>query len=262
MTRCSSSLCHGYGLPRYFCDISSMYAFCGSSTRSAVPRTSRYEYGSSWGYTSTVTRGSRSRFPVLRLPRMVEKRMSSPSRPIHTTERWGRPSGSRVATVANSGRSSNFLASSGSVVMGARYVTRPVDAHRPSHLRGGQQQCRRYACEALATAGDAEAVRGRRRDADRRADGSGQHGLRLRPARSEPGSVTDDLHGDVADDEAGPAHQPHGLGEQLEAGRPRPPRVGRAELRPEVTQPRGRQQRVTAGVGGDVRVRMALEPRF
>src|SRR6185437_5205280 len=63
--------------------------------------------------------GARVELQVPRLAPPLDRREEDviPVRPTHTTERWGRPSGSSVATVANSGRSSSFLASSGSVVM-------------------------------------------------------------------------------------------------------------------------------------------------
>ena len=50
-----------------------------------------------------------------------------------------------------------------------------------------------------------------------------------------------------------------GLGEEGGARRAGPGGVGGAELRAQVAQPRGRQQRVAGGVGGDVAVGVTLE---
>ena len=77
--------------------------------------------------------------------------------------------------------------------------------------------------------------------------------------RADLRPVADDLDRDVADLEAGLAHQPGRLGEQ---GRPRRPGQlgpGGAEVRPEVTDAGRREERVAGGVGGDVGVGVAVE---
>src|SRR5699024_9146461 len=84
--------------------------------------------------------------------------------------------------------------------------------------------------------------------------------LALGAARAEAGAVTDDLDRDVADLEAGGPDASCGLAEQGGAGGPRPPGLGGAEVRAEVAEARGGQQRVGGGVRGDVGVGVPGEP--
>ena len=93
-----------------------------------------------------------------------------------------------------------------------------------------------FTTSALATAatpssaaGEPQPVGRRGRHRHRSTDGLGQRRLGFGPARSQPWPVADHLQGDVADVEAGGAHQPGRLCEQGGAGGPRPPRVVGAE---------------------------------
>lgn len=131
----------------------------------------------------------------------------------------------------------------------------PVDGRQ---IRG-QYQRRRDGRHSFATTGEAEAVRGGRRDGHGRIAGMAERGLGLVPPRSEPGPVADHLHGNVPDLEAGGAHSTGDLREQCHPRGARPPGVGRAELCPEVCQSGGGEQRVTAGVRDDVRIGVAVE---
>ena len=114
--------------------------------------------------------------------------------------------------------------------------------------------------DALAAAGEAEAVGGGRRDGDGRAGGVAERGLGLGAARPEARAVADHLDGDVADREAGLADAGGGLGEQGDAGRAGP-RAGRTvpKCAAEVAEAGGRQQRVAGRVRGDVSVGVTLE---
>ena len=74
------------------------------------------------------------------------------------------------------------------------------------------------------------------------------------------GAVADDLHRDVADLEAGLADQPGRLGEQGHPDAPGQLGPGGAEVRAEVADAGGREERVAGGVGRDVGVGVAVEP--
>src|SRR2546423_15487402 len=104
-------------------------------------------------------------FLVLRRPRIVEKRTSSPSRLTHTTLDCGAPSGLTVDTTATVGASMSRLARSFSAVTVARVDERDRD--------GGQ---------SLAPPGEAEPVGRRPGDGHRGAERGAQHLLRFGPA--------------------------------------------------------------------------------
>jgi hypothetical protein len=80
------------------------------------------------------------------------------------------------------------------------------------------------------------------------------------PPGADPGGVADHLDGRVRDGPALGGDEPAHLGEQRHAARSRPLRTAGAEHRAHVTEPRGRQQRVAQGVGGDVAVGVARAP--
>jgi phytoene dehydrogenase-like protein len=111
--------------------------------------------------------------------------------------------------------------------------------------------------EALGPAGQAEAVGGGGAHPHRRADRVGQRGLGLGAARADLRSHADDLYRYVADAVAGLAYPARGLGEQRDAGRAAPLGLVGAEVRAQIAEPGGGEQRVAGGVRGDVAVRVA-----
>ena len=98
----------------------------------------------------------------------------------------------------------------------------------------------------------AETVTGAPTAAESAASASARRGPDLR-------AVAEHLHGDVADLEAGGADPARGLGQQRAPEAPAHSRLGGAEVRAQVAQPGGGQQRVAGGVRGDVRVGVPLE---
>src|SRR6188768_2381804 len=113
--------------------------------------------------------------------------------------------------------------------------------------------------DALAAAGEAEAVGGGGGDGDGSAGGLAQRALRLGAASPETRTLADHLDRHVPDGVPGRADADGGLGEEGSAGRAGPGGVGGAELRAQVAQPRGGQQRVAGRVRGDVSVGVTLE---
>src|SRR5690606_28848043 len=111
--------------------------------------------------------------------------------------------------------------------------------------------------DALAAAGETEAVAGRPRHAHRSAHGLGQHPLGLLAASPDARAVTHDLHDGVAHDETGGLDMAPNLGEQLDPVRARPARIARAEDAAEVAEAGRRQQGVAQGVRGHVPVGVA-----
>ena len=97
-------------------------------------------------------------------------------------------------------------------------------------------------------AGETEAVRRRRRDADRGAERIAEHALRLIAARADLGAVADDLHRRVADPPACRAGAPRARRGRRPRGR-RPTRAPRAEQPADVAQPGCREDRIGEGVG-------------
>src|SRR5690606_29710707 len=93
----------------------------------------------------------------------------------------------------------------------------------------GCEQGRGDRGDAVAAAGETEAVAGRPRHAHRSAHGLGQHPLGLLAASPDARAVTHDLHDGVAHDETGGLDTAPNLGEQLDPVRARPARIARAE---------------------------------
>jgi membrane-associated phospholipid phosphatase len=103
------------------------------------------------------------------------------------------------------------------------------------HERGGDGG------ETLAATGQAELVGGGAADGDRSPDRGGQDLLGLGPAFPDPGSVADDLDGDVADVVRGRPHLPGDLGEKRHTGGAGQRRSVGAEGRAQVAEARGRE---------------------
>src|SRR5690349_15797468 len=91
--------------------------------------------------------------------------------------------------------------------------------------------------DAFAAAGEAEAIRRRRRDADRGAEGVAQHALRLAAPRADLGEVADDLDRGVADPPAVIAQPLLDLDEEVDPGGGGPLGLAGAEHAADVTQP-------------------------
>ncbi len=79
-------------------------------------------------------------------------------------------------------------------------------------------------------------------------DRRGQRLLRLVPPLADLRPYADDLHRDVADGEALGPYDPRGLGQQRHAGGAGPLGAAGAEVRAEVADAGGREQRVAGGV--------------
>jgi len=109
--------------------------------------------------------------------------------------------------------------------------------------------------DTFAAAGEAQPVRGRSGQANRRAaERSGQNLFRFVPAGGNPGTVPDDLNGNVAHGAARGGQQPGGFGQQRGTTGTLPARPGRAELGTKISEAGRRQQRITRGMGGDIKV--------
>ena len=124
----------------------------------------------------------------------------------------------------------------------------------PAAQAGGQQQGGGDRGQALAAAGEAEAVGGGAGHRDRSAGRGGQHLLRLRAAGADPRGVADDLHGGVAQRPALPGDQLAHVGQQRDAAGVRPLRAAGAEDRADVAEPGRGQQGVAQRVRGHVAV--------
>lgn len=77
-----------------------------------------------------------------------------------------------------------------------------------------------------------------------------------RDARARP----DELDRDIADLITGRTHAPRRLGEENAAGRSSPLRLGGSEVGAEITQPRGGEKSIAAGMGDDVAIGVAFQP--
>ena len=110
------------------------------------------------------------------------------------------------------------------------------------------------AADPLVAAGESEAVGGGGAHGDRCADRGRERGLGLGPARADPRALPITWTATLPIVEAGRAHPAGRLGEQGGAGGAGPRGVGGAEVRAEVAEPGGREQRVAGSVRGDVGV--------
>jgi hypothetical protein len=120
------------------------------------------------------------------------------------------------------------------------------------------QQSGRDRCNSFPATGKAQAVGGGRRKADRGAYHFSHNLLGLGAARSQLGSVADQLHGNIGDVESGRSYARSSLGQESGAGGTGPLGIGRPVVATEIAQASCTQQCVTGRMRDDITIGMAF----
>jgi hypothetical protein len=128
-----------------------------------------------------------------------------------------------------------------------------VEGRRSSHQERSRD-CR----NAFSATGQAKAICGGRRKTDRSANSFAHRELGLSTARCEPGTVTDQLDGNIGNVKAGRSYPGSSFGQKGCTWGIGPLRVGGPVVAAKITEPGGAQQRITGCMGDDITIRVTL----
>ena len=118
--------------------------------------------------------------------------------------------------------------------------------------RGGDR------CNSFPATGKAQAVGGSRCKTDRGANRLSHNPLGLHAARSQPGAVADQLHGNIGDVKAGGSYACSSLGKKGCSGGAGPLGIGGPVVATEIAQASRTQQRVTGRMSNNITIGVAL----